>query len=369
MKLILPRVELCELINKIQGVVPPKPAIPLLANVLLEAQDDQLILSVTDLIVSMRVFTSAQVMEEGALALPARRFFQLVKELTAPQVEIHALTGEIAYLNAGSSHFKIQGMNKEEFPALPALEEGVRLPLSQRQLKELLSRTLFAAAREDPRPVLNGILMELKNHLATFIGTDGKRLAKLKTTLETPLTGEGSYVLPIKAVEEMLKILSDKEECAEVLFLPDKMGLKLDHVTLIAKLILGQYPNVERIIPKKTQNPLLLHREELMALLRQISLFTTEMSSSARFTFTTGELHLSAASSELGEGKVSMPVNYTGPKKEIAFNPHYFLDILRHSRDESVHFDLLDAYNPGLITDSTAAEFVIMPMRLEDHGV
>src|SRR3990170_5623242 len=196
MKLMISRTVLLELIAKIQGVVPAKPPVPVLANVLIEAQDDQIVLSVTDLVVSMRVFASAQVMEEGSIALPARRFFQLVKELTAPQVEIHALTGEIAYLNAGSSHFKIQGMNKEEFPALPALEEGVRLPLSQRQLKELLSRTLFAAAREDPRPVLNGILMELKNHLATFIGTDGKRLAKLKVTLEVPLTGEGSYVLP-----------------------------------------------------------------------------------------------------------------------------------------------------------------------------
>src|SRR3989304_7042670 len=118
MKIVISRDDLIALINKIQGVVPAKPAIPVLANVLLEAQDDQLILSATDLTVSMRVFASAKVIEEGALAVSARRFFQLVRELTAPQVEIHALPGELVYINAGSSHFKIQGMNKDEFPAL-----------------------------------------------------------------------------------------------------------------------------------------------------------------------------------------------------------------------------------------------------------
>lgn len=365
MKLIISRVELLTLITKIQGVVPAKPPIPVLANVLVEAQDDQIILSVTDLTVSMRVYAPAKVLEEGALALPAKRFFQLVRELTAPQVEIHALSGESAYLNAGSSHFKIQGMNKEEFPTLPSFEEGIRLCLPHLQLKEMLARTLFAAARDDSRQVLNGILLELVNNHATFIGTDGKRLAKLQTALDALPDEQGAYILPLKAVEEIVKILDEKEGSAELVLLQDKIALEIENITLISKLIVGQYPDVSRVIPEKTSNPLILHREELISLLRQVSLFTTETSSSVRFTFAAGELHLAAVSSELGEGKVSMPVNYTGPKLEIAFNPHYFLDILRHTKDESVNFDVTDPYNPGLITDSTHAQFVIMPMRLE----
>jgi len=119
------------------------------------------------------------------------------------------------------------------------------------------------------------------------------------------------------------------------------------------------------VIPKKASDPIALHREELMSLLRQVSLFTSDQSSAVRFTFTSGELHLTAMSGGIGEGKVSMTVNYGGPKLDIAFNPHYFLDILRHSRDETIQLSLSDAYNPGLITDSTNAHFVIMPMRLE----
>lgn len=368
MKVVISRSELVELIGKIQGIVPSKPPIPVLANVLIEAQDDQIILSVTDLTVSMRVFASAKVFEEGSIALPARRFFQLVRELTAPQVEIHSTNGESTSINAGSSHFKLQGMPKDEFPALPDCLGGAGFTIPNAKLKEMFSRSLFAAARDDSRQVLNGILLELLNKQAVFTGTDGKRLAKLQTAIETTEEHSGSYILPLKAVEEIIKLLDNKEDLTELKLLEDKVALEVDNTMLITKLIVGEYPDVSRVIPQKTESPLSLHREELISLLRQVALFTTDTSSSVRFTFLTGELHLAAVNSDLGEGNVSMPVNYTGPKLEIAFNPHYFLDLLRHSKDETIHFDVTDPYNPGLMTDSTDAHFVIMPMRLEAHA-
>ena len=137
-------------------------------------------------------------------------------------------------------------------------------------------------------------------------------------------------------------------------------------MTLIAKLLSGQYPDVERVIPLKLAYEFSIHREELMSLLKQVSLFTSETSSSVRFTFEPGQLHLAAMSSDIGEGRVSMPVDFSGPKLEIAFNPYFFLDILRHSNDETIRFGLNDPHNPGLITDSTQALFVLMPMRLSD---
>ena len=365
MKLLIPRNELISLISKIQGIVPSKPAIPILGNILVEAMDDQLILSATDLTVSMRVHAEAKVLEEGSITLPARRFFQLVRELTAPQVEIHCSSPEIALINAGSSHFKIQGMHKSEFPTLPDLSEGLRIELENSRLKEVLSRTAFAAARDDSRQVLNGVLFQTSEQLATWTSTDGKRLAKTQAALETASPHSGSYIIPLKAVEEIIKILDSDEKMAAITLMSDKIAIEIGHVILITKLLTGQYPDVARIIPQKTAKSIALHREELISLLRQVSLFTSESSSSVRFTFTSGELQLSATSSDIGEGRVSMPVNYGGEKFEIAFNPHYFLDILRHSKDETVHFDVSDSYNPGLVTDSSDALFVIMPMRLE----
>lgn len=366
MKAVISKIDLVNLIGKIQSIVAAKPAIPILSNVLIEAVDDQLIVSATDLTVSMRCFVEAKVVEEGAIALPARRFFQLVRELTAPQVKISAQTNEVAEITTGTSVFKINGMSKAEFPALPDLNGSPEIALTSSNLKEMFSKTAFSAAREDSRYMLNGVQLQIANQKATFIGTDGKRLAKTTANVTLDPSIAGQYVIPLKAVEEMIKMLDESDTEVHLNLAQDKVSLECGSITLITKLLSGQYPDVERVIPAKLGQNFSIHREELMSLLRQVSLFTSETSSSVRFSFETGQLHLAAMSSDIGEGRVSMPVDYAGSKLEIAFNPYFFLDILRHSKDETVRFGLNDPHNPGLITDSSQALYVIMPMRLND---
>lgn len=368
MKIVISRKELIALIGKIQNVIPSKPAIPILVNVLIEAIDDQLILSSTDLTVSMRVYADTTVQEEGAITLPAKRFFSLIRELTAPQIEIHTLSPEIALINAGSSHFRIHGMHKNEFPDLPNLAEGNQFTVPSSSLKELLIRSSFAAAKEDSRQVLNGVLLQYAQKIATFTGTDGKRLATIHSASDVPADFSGSFIIPLKAVDEMIRMLDTKEveeESAKITLMADKIALEIHSTTLISKLLSGQFPDVSRVIPQPKEQAISLHREELMSLLRQISLFTEDSATPIRFSFSTGELHLFAATGDVGEGNVKMPVNYAGEKLDIAFNPVYFLDILRHCKDETVNFSVTDSYTPGLITDSSTAQFVIMPMRLE----
>ncbi len=368
MKAVIAKGDLVNLIGKMQSIVAAKPSIPILANVLIEAIDDQIVISGTDLMVSMRCYMDAKVIEEGSIALPARRFFQLVRELTSPQVKISTQTNEIAEITTGTSIFKINGMNKAEFPALPDLKGSPEVGFSGSQLREMLSKTAFAAAREDSRYTLNGVQVQINAQQATFIGTDGKRLAKSVSSVAADPSVRGTYVIPLKAVEEMIKTLDEGEAQATLILASDKIALECGHMVLITKLLSGQFPDVERVIPSKLTYQFSIHREELMSLLRQVSLFTSETSNSVRFTFETSQLHLSAMSSEIGEGRVSMPVDFSGPRLEIAFNPFYLLDILRHSKDETVQIGLTDPHNPGLITDSTHAQFVLMPMRLSDAG-
>lgn len=366
MKAVISKIDLVNLIGKIQTIVPIKPATPILVNVLIEAIDDQLIVSATDLTVSMRIYVEAKVIEEGSIALPAKKFFQLVKEIASPQVKISAQTNEIAEITTGTSVFKINGMNKGEFPAFPDLSGSVEMKLKSGKLKEMLSKTAFSAAHENSRYMLNGVQLGVVSQKATFIGTDGKRLAKIQTPVEIDFSVIGSYVIPLKAVEEMVRILGDDEEEVHVSLTHDKIALECGPLTLIAKLLSGQYPDVERVIPTQLGQNFSIHREELMSLLRQVSLFTSDTSSSVRFSFETGQLFLSALSHNIGEGRVSMPVDFVGSKLEIAFNPYYFLEILRHSKDETIRLGLNDPHSPGLITDSSGAIFVIMPMRLSD---
>ena len=366
MKIQIHQTDFLKLIGKIQSVVPTKPSMPILANILIEAENDQIILSTTDLTVSMRVFGNAKVEEAGGIALPARRLFQLARELTTPEIELETTSPEIAVLHSGSSHFQIQGIHKSEFPSFPDLSDGNVLTFPSETLKEMLTKTVFAAARDDSRQALNGVLMQRAESLATFVGTDGKRLARNQVTIETDATESASYILPLKAVEEIVRMLDEKGDTVKLIFFPEKMAVEVDGVILITKLLSGQYPDVTRVIPQKTDNAMTVHRDELITLLRQVALFTSEMSNSVRFSFAEGALHLTATSGNIGEGKVSMPVNYSGPKLEIAFNPQNFLDILRNSKDETIQLEVSDPYTPGLITDSSKAEFVIMPMRLED---
>jgi len=365
MKLVISHRTLLNLIGKIQSVVPTKPALPILNNVLLEAKHDQLILTATDLTLSAQVFGDAEVQAEGAMTIPAKTFFQLVRELRASDVEIHAQTPETAFINSGASHFKLSGMNKSEFPTFPDMNEAVQIEIDAKLLREMLTRCAFAAARDDNRQVLNGILLEHKDGVATFIGTDGKKLARIYTEVKLPEGHTASYVIPLKAVEEIIKLMDTKEAGCKLSLMPDKIGVEIGAATLVMKLLNGQYPDVNRVMPKKADHPLALHREEMMSLLRQISLFAEGQNHAIRCTFAPGELHLSAMHGSVGEGKVSMPVNYSGDKMDVAFNPNFFLEILKHCKDDVVNFSLIDAFNPFLITDSTTASFVLMPMRLE----
>lgn len=376
MKFVIATQEFNYLISRCLNVVSSKMTIPILSNILIEAVNDELILTATDLTVGIRCFTDAKILEEGATTLPAKRLAQLVRELTVANIEVTTHENEVTEIVAGSSRFKLNGMNKSEFPALPALAEATQFKVPQKELKEMLFSTAFAVSREDTRYVLTGVFLHIANGEATFVGTDGKRLARAHLGVNTDKAFAANYIIPLKAVEEIQKNLSDEGD-ATIYLMADKIGIEASQALIITKLLSGDYPDVNRVIPEKSEVIVALHREELMTLLRQVSLFAGDTQNhSVRFTFSEGELHLSANAMEIGEGRVSMPANYRGPKLEIAFNPHFFLDILRHSKAETVSVGVTDPYNPGVISDKEIGAtpvaaatplFVLMPMRLSEE--
>lgn len=375
MKFILSTQELNFLINKCLNVVPAKGTIPILSNFLIEAVNDELVITATDLTVGIRCFTEAKILEEGATTLSAKKLSQLVRELKSVNVEVSTNSNEITEIVADSSRFKLHGMDRSEFPSLPNMTGSTQFKVQQSELKNVLYRTAFAVSREDNRYVLTGVYMHITHGEAIFAGTDGKRLARSRMKIEADPTFSGTYIIPLKAVDEILKNLSDEGE-ATISLMADKIAVETGNTMIITKLLVGDYPDINRVIPENSEVVVSLHREELMTLLRQVSLFTTDNSHSVRFTFGGGELKLLANAAEIGEGKVSMPVNYQGQKLEIAFNPGFFLDILRHTQEETVTLGISDAYNPGVITDSLGTQtkvaaaqslFVLMPMRLNEE--
>lgn len=362
MKFVVSRSELAELIRKIQNVVPATAPLPILSHFLIEATKDELVFTATDLTVGAKIAVKAKVSKEGGLTLPSRRFFQLVKELTDSTIEISTDTEDVAEIKAGSSLFRLRGMRKNDYPSLPDLNEALKFTIPSGTLKEMLYRTAFAVSRDDSRYAITGLLLEISEEKLIFVGTDGKRLAKMETPIPLSPEFHGDYIVPLKAIDEIMKM--DHDGDATIYLTEDKIAVESTNTLLVAKLLAGKYPDYRQLTQTKSHFFVSIHREELSQLLRQVSLFTEDTSQSVRFTFLPGELVLMANSADIGEGRVSMSVNYEQEPLSIAFNPHYFLDILRHSKDETVTLGLIDAYNPGIITDSSNALFIIMPMRL-----
>lgn len=373
MKFIIATQEFNYLINTCLNVVPAKPTLPVLSNLLIEAVNDELIVTATDLTVGIRCFTDAKILREGSTTIPAKKLAQLMRELTAINVEVSTNENEVTEIVADSSRFKLNGMNKSEFPSLPNMAGATQITVKQNDLKDMLYRTSFAVSREDNRYALTGVHMQIAGSEAIFVGTDGKRMSRTRMPVSLEGAFSGGYIVPLKAVEEIQKNLTQDGD-ATLSLLHDKIAVESGNTRIITKLLSGEYPDVGRIIPEQCDVTVALHRDELMSLLRQVSLFTDDSHHSVRFSFSDGELKLSANTMEIGEGRVSMPVNYHGQKLDIAFNPAFFLDILRHTTQETVTMGVIDGYSPGVITDSEAFSkasearslFVLMPLRLNE---
>ncbi len=373
------RNELSELVSRVQNIVAQRTPMPILSNILIEANDSSVTLTATDLTVGVRCTAPAKVLENGATTLPAKRFAQLLRELNVSVIEFAANNKDVSQIVADSSTFRMNGMPKADFPALPDLTGAQKIAIKQSELKEALFRVSFAVSKEDSRYVLTGVSFSVAGGKALFVGTDGKRLARSVLELNEAADPALSYdcIIPIKAVDEISKNLSDTEENALLYLMQDKIAIEANNRVIMTKLLSGDYPDIDRVIPRQFAFVVALHREEMSVLLRQVSLFISESNYSVRFTLTDGSLQLAANTADIGEGRVSMAVHYSGPRFDIVFNPAYFLDILRHSREEYVYMALQDSFNPAVISDvplTTSLEvfpsplFILMPMRLSEES-
>ncbi len=376
MKFMVARQEFTDLISYAQSIVSQKPPIPMLANVLLEAKDNTLTMTATDLTVGVRRQCNCKVTQPGTVALPLRVLNPLIRELTADMLELTVDQKACAAIVAGTSTFKVHGMSAEGFPQLPDFTSALKIELKQSELKDLFFRTSFAVSKEESRYVFTGVCLQVQGGTLLLIGTDGKRLARASHPLTIDPEAKAECIIPLKAVEEIVKGMKNDDQPITLSLMPDKIAAEAANTLITSKLLVGDYPDVDRVIPKEIVSYVPLHREELASLLRQVSLFTTDANHSARFTFAAGELQLMANKMEVGEGNVSMPVNYENSQFDIAFNPHFFLDILRHCKKEVVLFGYSDSFNPGIILDGEEKLqpgsayppllYVLMSMRLSE---
>lgn len=353
-----------------QGVVEKKTTIPILSNILVETDQDQVWLTATDLELGIRCACPARVKKEGAGTIPARRLLDYVRLLPDADVQVKLAENQWASFVCGRSRTRIAGMSRESFPELPQMPEPLaEIPLSI--LSQMIASTIFAISAEESRFTLNGALLILKDSGLVMVATDGHRLALVEKRVELPgLPGAYRALLPKKAMSEIQKLASDDgNKRIEFSGNENHLFFRIDKRLLLSRKLTGNFPDYERVLPKEHPHTLAIERDELKAAIERVAQFADERSRAIRLQVLNGELKVHSSISETGESEETLPVEYNGPDLEIGFNAQYLLDFLRSVDQGQVEFHFKDANSAGELrphagTADTIYRYVVMPMRI-----
>ena len=363
MKFSVTKDKLLEALQQVQNVVSTRTTLPILSNVLLQAQGSDVHLTTTDLDVGVRGSFEAQIEKEGATTLPARRLFNIIRELPATEIQIDVDGKNAASIRSGQSFFKILGLPEEEFPPLPKFENAKVVTIRQKELRDGLKKTSYAISTDETRYVLNGVLFSFKENKLTLVATDGRRLAMVDIELEFPRSHEADIIVPTKAVTELQRLLTEEGD-VKVSVGTGQIAFDLNKTLLVSKLIEGNYPNYKQVIPAEAKERVTLERETFLTSLRRVSLLASEKSNSIKLNFSKNNIDITANTPEVGEAKESLPVTYKGRDFSIAFNPEFLMAPLRNLAEDEVFLDLIDEMSPGVLKIQTPFLYVLMPMRI-----
>jgi DNA polymerase III subunit beta len=348
----------------VSNIVEPRQTLPILANVLLEAAEDTLRLTATDLEVGARVSVPAKVTAAGAVTLSARKLLDIVKELPAVPVSLKVQENAWVALRSGGASYKLVGLGPGDFPAVGEGASATWITVDGQLLRDMLGQTTFAISHDESRYALNGVLFVLRDRELRLVATDGHRLA-LAVRLLADAGPTVSGIVPRKAVQEVARIVGSGE-AVEIAIGENQFMLKMPNVLLIARLIEGTFPNYEQVVPRAHPHRLVMSRASLSAALRRVSVLSEERTKPTKFFLSPGVLKLSAYSPDFGEAEEQLEIDYTGEDMTIGFNSRYVLDALSAQRGEQVVLEVKDGLSPGVIKsfEDDGSLCVIMPMRI-----
>jgi DNA polymerase III subunit beta len=360
-------------LQQVLNVVGSKATMPILSNVLIEAEKDHISLTTTNLDLGIRCRIKAEVKETGSVTLPVKRLATIVRELPNVDVAFDSSPNHQVKLASGGSQFRIMGIGKDEFPPLPEFGEDKSFALEQGELVNMLKGVAYAQSVDETRYILNGVYFNFRDGKLSLVATDGRRLALISKELEFPAANAGSIILPAKTVGELLRLLdkgakvkisfNERRASFQIATEKDTSGL-VDHIYLFSKVVEGNYPNYQQVIPKETHQRIKLERELLLQCVHRAALVCSEKSNSVKIKLTSNLLEISASSPDFGESHESMAISYSGPDLQVAFNPQFIMDPLRALTKDEVFFELKDEVSPGVFKTLESFICVIMPVRL-----
>ncbi len=374
MKLSIPKSELQRSLSRIQAIVEKRSSMPILSNVLLEATQDgdtgSLHLAATDLEVGLRSNQTAEVAEVGGLTVAAKKFYEVVRELPEETVTLTTTDNQYLELKCARSRFVLAGTAAEEYPTLPGTTPDKTVQVQAVVLASMIERTMYATSSDETRYNLNGVLFEVASESSKIrmVATDGHRLAMAERTVGSEAEGLTSgVIIPRKGLAE-LKRLVDEDDADEVeIGFEGNSGLvRKGDVTLVMRLIEGEFPNYQQVLPKEIGLRFSVPNEDLVRAVRRVSLLSAERTRAIKLELADGKLSISSSSPELGEAQEELDVDYSGEDLAIGFNAKYLMDALASMGSKEIEIGLKDELSPARVqpTDDRDTTAVVMPMRL-----
>ena len=359
-------------IYKLLGVTNTKGPLTIVSNALLTANEDNtLVFEATDLEVTISTTMDCEVLKVGQLCLNAHNLYNVVKGLKNQKIEIVAQDNYWARLRSGDVDCKIVGVPPVEFPRLPSLGELTYCPVETDSLLEMVDRTIFSISTDEGRPNLMGANLVLQDQNLTMVSTDGHRLSKVvraaSEATEFPAELADGIIIPRKSLAELKRTVSGDTPNIEMAISGNNAIFRFDLTTIMVRLVDATFPDFNRVIPEESaERQATVDTTEFVEKLKFVSLFANSRTGNVTVLIDGETLQLTASDPEKGEGKESMPTEYSGPKVQVGFNYRYLLDILGVVRSPEFRFQVLDAYSAALVLDVEREEdlFLVMPMRL-----
>lgn len=349
-------------IQIVQNIVSSRSTLPILSNILLETKKTSLKLNATDLDIGISCEIPVETLEEGAITIPAKRFSDIVKELPSGEVTVHAKKNNQVDIEGKNCRFKLIGLPKEEFPKFPEFKDREVIKVDQFELKEMFRLTSFAVSHEESRYVLNGVLMEVEGDLIRVVATDGRRLAKVEKKLSAPLKKEFNVIIPIKAVQEIMRNLKDEGQVSFVVG-TNQILFDVNGVLIATRIIEGEFPNYNQVIPKQAPNHIIMNTQELLSSIRRANLLATPDFQAVKFEVFNNKMVVSKNTPDVGESREEIPIEYSGSELVIGFNPVFLIDFLKNISEENVNIELQGADKPAVMRLQDYL-YLALPMRL-----
>lgn len=351
-------------LQMVSNIVEPRQTMPILANVLVEAEGENVRLTATDLEVGVRVSAPARVATAGSVTISARKLLEITKELPAAPLSLRVQENSWVALRCGGASYKLVGLAAEDYPQVAAPASANWVTIDGKLLRDMLTQTTFAISHDESRYALNGVLMAFQDHDLRLVATDGHRLALAIRPLGDAKGGV-TGIVPRKAVQEISRIIGSGEQ-VEVALGDNQFMLRMPNVMMTARLIEGTFPNYEQVVPRAHPHRVMIPKAEFMAALRRVSVLSEERTKPVKFILAPGMMKLAAYSADYGEAEEQLEVQYAGEEITIGFNSRYVLDALAAQVGDQVVLELKDGLSPGVLKsfEDDGSLCVIMPMRI-----